>query len=199
MSTTNCILILALAIVSASHFATVLYGLHALRHLLPPPHEYTYIGDDFPAQLPLKLPPAALVLETGAPHYALLSDADWGTVFPPGNGFVGLGPHNRTFLVSMLHQLHCLDVIRVGFLINRTDDAVHVQHCLRYMLQIVLCQADTTLERDEPGKLDDGTWEHGASGVGAVHRCRDWTVLRDWIAATPPGPVEISDDETEAR
>ena len=49
------------------------------------------------------------------------------------------------------------------------------------------------------GKLDDGTWEHGASGVGAVHRCRDWTVLRDWIAATPPGPVEIPDDENEAR
>ena len=90
----------------------------------------------------------------------------------------------------MVHQLHCLDVFRVGFVTNRTGYAHHVEHCLRYMLQIVLCHADTTLEVDEPG-MRGGQWTHAAGGVGSVHECRDWRVLREYLDANPAGPVRV--------
>ena len=133
------------------------------------------------------------MLTTGRPHYSLLADDDWGTLFPPGgNGFVDIGPTNRTFSVSMVHQLHCLDVIRVSFVTNRTGAYEHVEHCLRYMRQPVLCHAATTLEADEPMRVN-GVWEHAADGLGSVHRCRDWTVLRDLMDAHPPGEVKMSE------
>lgn len=151
-----------------------------------------YVGKDFPAQLPIKLPPAALVLSSDATRFSLLADDDWGTLFPLSDGFTTLrasaNAPGRTFLVSMVHQLHCLDVIRVAFVTNRTGAAHHVEHCLRYLRQTVLCHADTTLEPDEPG-VRDGRWEHAASGVGAVHRCRDWTVLRRWLDEHPAEPL----------
>ena len=162
-----------------------------------------YIGDDFPAQLPLDLPPAGLVLSPDTSHFALDADDDWGALFPLSDGFTTLYPHSppsphspsaipdqdqrgRTFLISMVHQLHCLDVLRVTFAANRTDAAAHahVAHCLRYLRQAVLCLADATLEPDEPG-VREGRWEHAASGVGAVHRCRDWTVLRRYLDEHP--------------
>ncbi|KAI0716723.1 hypothetical protein C8Q76DRAFT_617086 [Earliella scabrosa] len=185
------VLIAAFALVTCLNFGVAFYTLSALRGLLPPVHEYTYIGDDFPAQLPLKLPSSGLVLTTGKPHFSLLADDDWATLFPAegGDGFIALGPHNRTFLVSMVHQLHCLDVIRVGFVTNRTNAAEHIEHCLRYLRQMVLCYSDATLEVDDPGLLN-GRLEHSASGVGMVHRCKDWTVLRDFMDTHPAGPVE---------
>ena len=146
-----------------------------------------YIGDDFPAQLPLKLPSSGLVLTTGKPHFSLLADDDWATLFPAedGDGFIALGPHNRTFLVSMVHQMHCLDAFRVGFATNRTaESAHHVEHCLRYMRQAVLCAADATLESAQP-VYRDGRWVYGANGFGSVHRCKDWTVLRRYLEEHP--------------
>ena len=101
------------------------------------------------------------------------------------------GREIATFLVSFIHQLHCLDVIRVGFVTNRTGYAQHIQHCLRYLRQAVLCYADTTLEPDEPVLRDDGKWVHAAGGVGSVHRCKDWRVLFDYLVDHEPGPVTV--------
>ncbi|RDX45175.1 hypothetical protein OH76DRAFT_1486491 [Lentinus brumalis] len=167
----------------------ILYLLNALEAMLPTEHQYTYVEDDFPSQLPLRLPSVGLALANGAPHFSLYADDDWGTLFPESDGFTDLGPNKRTFLISFVHQLHCLDVFRVGFVTNRTGFAHHVEHCLRYMRQAVLCYADTTLEVDHPGLLD-GKWEHAANGVGSVHRCKDWTVLREYMDEHPAGPIE---------
>ena len=133
-----------------------------------------------------------MTLQSGSPRFSLDADDDWATLFPASDGFTDLGPAStpRTFLVSMVHQLHCLDVFRVGFATNRTGYAHHVEHCLRYMLQIVLCNADTTLEADEPG-VRGGRWEHAAGGVGSVHQCRDWRVLREYLDEHPAGPVRL--------
>ncbi len=147
-----------------------------------------YVDDDYPPQLPLRLPPAGLVLEDGYPHFALRADDEWGTLFPKSGGFTDLGPHNRTFLLSFMHQIHCLDVIRVAYVTNRTTLVHGVEHCLRYLRQMVLCNADTTLEPTEIG-LFNGNWEPGASGVGSVHRCKDWTVLRRYMDDHPAGPA----------
>ncbi|OJT08125.1 hypothetical protein TRAPUB_980 [Trametes pubescens] len=187
-------LVFFLTFLVAANVLFVLALIRAFSGLIPLEKEYSYVGDDFPAELPLNLPPAALVLSSDATHFSLTADDDWGTLFPLSDGFTTLrasGSANapgRTFLVSMVHQLHCLDAIRVAFVTNRTGAAHHVEHCLRYLRQTVLCHADTTLEPDEPG-VRDGRWEHAASGVGAVHRCRDWTVLRKWLDEHPAEPL----------
>ena len=181
------------------------YTIHTVRGLLPTTHKWSestvpletmfelmsveaYIGDDFPSDLPIEIPLAGLSVEIGEDHFSLYNDDEWGTLFP-SDGFVRLGPNNRTFHVSVFHQLHCLDVIRVGFLTNRTHALEHIQHCLRYLRQILTCHADTTLEVDIP-QVVDGSWTHAANGVGSVHRCKDWTVLRRWVADHPSLPIE---------
>ena len=139
--------------------------------------------------MPLAVTSVGLVLEGNNGRYKLLDDDDWGTVFPT-NGFTDLGPNNKTFLISMIHQLHCLDIIRVGFVVNGTNAAEHIEHCLTYLRQFVLCQADTTLEEDHPQWVDDANGnhryvDHTANGVGAVHRCRDWTAVRSYLKEHP--------------
>ena len=114
---------------------------------------------------------------------SLLNDTEWGSLFAT-EGFVDLGPKNRTFHVTMIHQLHCLDIIRVGYLSKGGHWTHHVEHCLRYLLQGVLCAADTTLEQDVPAFID-GQWVHGGSGIGKVHRCRDWTKVYDYMLRHP--------------
>ncbi|KAL7277247.1 hypothetical protein ACG7TL_009100 [Trametes sanguinea] len=198
-------IIAAFAILSAANIVLILYLFHILEGLVPAAREYTYVGDDFPAQLPLKLPAVGLVLSSDASHFSLYADDDWGSLFPLSDGFITLhpsplthapataqssSPDGRTFLISMVHQLHCLDVLRVAFVANRTGAAQHAAHCLRYLRQAVLCHADATLEPDEPG-VRDGRWEHAASGVGAVHRCRDWTALRRYMDEHPAEPFRV--------
>ena len=152
-------------------------------------HSPGYLEDDFPPQLPLKLPTVGMVLENGYPYFSLHAEREWASQFyPPTEGFVDLGPNNRTFVVSMIHQMHCLEAFRVGFIKNGTAAAHHVEHCLRYMRQTVLCNADLTLEPAHP-VVREGKWTHGASGVGSVHRCRDWTALRRYVEAHPAHEV----------
>ncbi|OBZ67364.1 hypothetical protein A0H81_12651 [Grifola frondosa] len=181
-----CILIFSL--LTALNISVTWYNVKLLQQLLPIGREYTYLGDDYPSQLPLKLPSVGLVLESGAPHFSLYDDGEWGTLFP-SDGFTDLGPNNRTFLLSMIHQMHCLDVIRVGYVVNRTGAAQHIQHCLRYMRQVVLCHADTTLEADNPVFIG-GRWEHAGSGLGSVHRCKDWTMVRRYLLDHPAADIE---------
>ncbi|KZT24219.1 hypothetical protein NEOLEDRAFT_1135377 [Neolentinus lepideus HHB14362 ss-1] len=165
------------------------YNVRVLSKLVPPNREYSYIGHDHPDQLPLYLPEVGLELTNGRPHFDLYDDAQWGTLFP-SDGFTPLGPHkNTTFLVSMVHQMHCLDIMRVAFVRNRTGAAEHFQHCLRYLQQVIRCYADTTLEEDHPGYLD-GKWEHGGSGVGSIHRCRDWTKVRKYLLENPAPTID---------
>ncbi|KAI0043398.1 hypothetical protein FA95DRAFT_1498722 [Auriscalpium vulgare] len=176
--------LLAAVVTTFLNLAVTLHNVQLLNELLPPaPKEYSYAGSDHPAQLPLDLPAVGLVLEYGDPHFSLWDDAEWGTLFP-AEGFTDLGPSQQPYLLSMIHQMHCLDIIRVGFLTNRTGAAHHVEHCLRYLRQIVLCKADTTLEETVMKEID-GRNETGGSGVGMVHRCRDWTKVRQYLLDNP--------------
>ncbi|KAF8442447.1 hypothetical protein L210DRAFT_3397650 [Boletus edulis BED1] len=178
----------ALAAVTILNVIFTLYTIYTINDVLPQTREWSWIGDDFPSELPVEIPLAGLSVETGEDHFSLYDDDEWGTLFP-SDGFVRLGPNDRTFLVSLYHQLHCLDIIRVGYLTNRTHAFEHIQHCLRYLRQILVCHADTTLEDDIPQFLDGG-WTHSANGVGSVHSCKDWTVLRRWVEDHPSLPVE---------
>ncbi|KIM81579.1 hypothetical protein PILCRDRAFT_8628 [Piloderma croceum F 1598] len=136
---------------------------------------FSYIGDDHPHELPLRVPTVALKVED-SDRYGL-SDygawMDWRTTdaFPLGNGFVDLGPEGRTFGVAMFHQMHCLQKIREA--IVQGDAGHHTRHCLNLLRQVVLCAGDTT--------LDPLNSPHGTDGLGVVHVCRDWQKVYDFV------------------
>ncbi|KAI0631203.1 hypothetical protein C8Q77DRAFT_1062142 [Trametes polyzona] len=200
----------------------VTHVVRIFNNALPAKIEYSLIGDDYPAQLPYKLPPAALVFDNGAPHFGLYADNDWASAFPLNFGFTSLTtttstsssstpsnnttPRRRTFQLAMLHQMHCLDVLRVALVTHGSGGSVataeHAEHCLRYLRQTLLCYADTSLEPSGVG-LHNGRWTHmSLQGYGSVHRCRDWTALRRYLRENPPpdleaGSMEMDSEETK--
>ncbi len=66
-------------------------------------------------------------------------DADWSNLILGGIGVIRLGPEDREFSVSMLHQLKCLDIIGTAA-VKRTlpldGDRSVVRHCMNYMRQV---------------------------------------------------------------
>jgi len=132
--------------------------------------QYSYVGDDFPTELPLRLDTVEMAFEDVAPNNSyrqadLFSWLEWHAIdhFPRAHGFVSLGPDGRKFGVSMFHQLHCLEMIREAFIVGPDG---HASHCLNFLRQTLLCAADTTLER---------------KGVQTTHSCRDWMRVYDYI------------------
>ncbi len=118
--------------------------------------------------------------------------------------------HEPKAMVSVFHQLHCLVsnthlrrsrfdscrrhglrvyltnlsgfqyMMRVGYyaaLDNSTDNvyARHLGHCFDYLRQNIMCTADTTLEWLGKPPLD-----HGSSGYGFQHHCRDYSAVFAW-------------------
>ncbi|KPI38755.1 uncharacterized protein AB675_5937 [Cyphellophora attinorum] len=128
---------------------------------------------------------------TPHPEYANLShsyDALWEDMLPANGGFLIDKATGRSEGITMFHQLHCLQLLRIG-LQRGHDDGMgrgsghvtdgkgqnmhandeHYLHCLDYLRQTSLCMADSTIEktidRKKPGrKLVDGY---------VTHRCSD--------------------------
>ncbi|EIW78936.1 hypothetical protein CONPUDRAFT_126688 [Coniophora puteana RWD-64-598 SS2] len=181
--------LLTFFVMTAVHVAFTIHTGSVLDKALPTPRTYTWIDNDFPDQLPIDMPPVALEMVDGEDHFGLYNDEEWSTLFP-NDGFLTLGPPNRIFMVSMIHQFHCLDIIRVGMVANRTGSMHHVEHCLRYLRQTILCNSDVTLEVGRP-RFADGTWRHTTDGgSGMVHRCKDWRAVRDFLIDNPPVEIE---------
>lgn len=135
------------------------------------------MGDDFPESL---IPDAGKVrfVEEESVRFALDSpeaNIEWLSTSPPGTGHVALGPENRAFFVAMFHQLHCLRLFRAA--LTGQNDQEHTHHCLNYLRQWSLCQADLTLE---PGDFTTRDFEQHR--VGATHVCKDWGELYDSVA-----------------
>lgn len=108
------------------------------------------------------------------------SDAaeEWDTTIPQGSGFFRLGPENRPFSMSIFHQLHCLRLLRtfLGDPENIWTDG-HMQHCLNYLRQMILCNPDLTLE-----PADIMTRDFRTERAGSTHVCMDWSQLYDEMA-----------------
>ena len=109
-------------------------------------------------------------------HYPIdgpTAAAQWESVYPPGFGFVRLGEPRRILCVSMFHQLHCVEKFRLA--LHDPDDPVatipHLQHCMNYIRQMVLCRADLRLEsvRSPVGS------KKAVSDI--THTCRDWSTV----------------------
>ncbi|KAI0815992.1 hypothetical protein BC628DRAFT_1406562 [Trametes gibbosa] len=141
----------------------------------PSPRNYSYKAHDRPELFPLPQEPAVVyqVLEESV-HYLPLgeaSDAQWLSLGRPGFGYVRLGPDDRTFVVSMYHELHCLRMINLAFSPGAVSLA-HVKHCFNYLRQNILCTPDLALEwGDFETKDFDVERTHG------VHECKDWAQI----------------------
>jgi Mycotoxin biosynthesis protein UstYa len=98
---------------------------------------------------------------------------DWATTQVDGGGFMTVGPPRRGFSVSMFHQLHCLRLVRWALGGKYHAKAWgHVQHCLNYLRQDIICDSDVTLE---PADILERDYE--AERFGSVHICRNWEAL----------------------
>lgn len=142
--------------------------------------ETAYRGHDFPETLPLPSPlPKVLLTVEESSHYALegyQSDDEWFALASASYGYVRLGPHNRIFVVTMFHQLHCLRLLNLGFNPIEVVGDAHLQHCLSYIRQMILCNPDLTLEAVG--------WEardFESERTGATHECRDWSLVYDVV------------------
>ncbi|KAJ6617496.1 hypothetical protein B0H10DRAFT_1304391 [Mycena sp. CBHHK59/15] len=169
----------------------------AMRMPLPPSkayieprdaNSYSYVGDDFPPMLPgVELSETVKMVVEESVHYSLSpaaeAKAEWYTAFPDGVGTVRLGPHHRAFFVSMYHEIHCLQQFR-DILVEQDVQYSnpkfrgHLHHCLNYLRERALCQADLTLE---PG--DFTTRNFAEDRIGATHICRDWTAVIEKVDA----------------
>ncbi|TDZ37772.1 Oxidase ustYa [Colletotrichum trifolii] len=172
-------LLVALSTCLVLNFGALIYSLSILTR---GSRSYTYLEGDRPHELPLKVRTIQAQFRDDPDHYGLegpVATAEWNEIRPPGKGFVFLGEEHFAFGVSMWHQMHCLNHIR-AVLVNGDDGSDHTLHCFHYLRQGILCAADTTIEPGGTNKmLPNG--DKVAAGDGAVHTCRDWRQVHDWM------------------
>lgn len=96
----------------------------------------------------------------------------------PSNGWIRLGPNHRMFAVGMYHEFHCLR--RFFHALYQPDhpfaNAEHVNHCLGYVKQHILCEADDTLEEGDSMARD---FEKDI--VQGETICEDWGAVFDFL------------------
>ncbi|KAK0608984.1 Oxidase ustYa [Lasiodiplodia hormozganensis] len=94
------------------------------------------------------------------------------------------------YVISILHQLHCLNMIRFQYYQEkkRVDTSadpdafkwkVHVEHCFEYLRQGISCGGDLVIEGSSPINVGKG---HATSvtGWGVEHDCIDFDRLRQF-------------------
>ncbi|THH33293.1 hypothetical protein EUX98_g882 [Antrodiella citrinella] len=120
-----------------------------------------------------KLPQVAMYSEESVRYILNSSDAavEWALLVPPNGGIVHVdvdgGASPEPFMVSVFHQLRCLDVLRSTYA-ARDRAGPLARHCMNYIRQTVLCRADTKLE-----KVISFTGEHRVEPWGPMV-CQDW-------------------------
>ncbi|KAF4573433.1 hypothetical protein EYR36_007948 [Pleurotus pulmonarius] len=142
-----------------------------------PPLRQSYLGHDFPPTLPLRggaLSDVLMTVEESAnfPLAGWASDDRWFAIAPLSAGYVRLGPHDRLFVVTMFHELHCMRILNLAFDPSHIVGDGHINHCLGYLRQMTLCGADLTVE-PSGWETRDFSWDR----EGATHKCRDWSAV----------------------
>ncbi|EJD45503.1 hypothetical protein AURDEDRAFT_64321, partial [Auricularia subglabra TFB-10046 SS5] len=137
------------------------------------------IGEDHPEYLikPDKVPEVTVVIDYDARFpYAFDTDAPpyrWTGRYDDPKNWLILGPRMHAYRPVMAHKLHCVQIIHDAIQTADPDPFFeHVQHCLSYLRQTTLCEADLTLEDPRVMDLD-------LSGLSddATHVCGDWNVV----------------------
>ena len=132
-----------------------------------------------------------VVLPFSNDHYHITSDSDWASLFPANDGRIP-SPSNpdEEVMLSMHHQLHCLNIIRIAYLGLHTApstmppvDYADVDMCLEQLRQHVMCNCDLTLEPTVLVRLRNGVIAPGSNGIDVGHRCLNWEKLSAEINA----------------
>ncbi|KAJ6540553.1 hypothetical protein B0H19DRAFT_1001692 [Mycena capillaripes] len=101
------------------------------------------------------------------------ANARWESMMPRGGGIVRVGPDRQPYMLSIFHQLKCLDILRRFHVaaVEGHDSGLdaHARHCLNYLRVMVLCRSDLRLESVQD---PDGT--HAVDLYGDL-TCYDWT------------------------
>jgi len=153
-----------------------------------PLESYSFIGRDYPDALPLSTRAVRMLVEESI-HFSITdSEAadEWLWTAPVGDNHVRLGPDQRLFTVAMFHELHCLRNIRAAMVLPAStrlhiQTLGHINHCLNYLREWTLCNADVTLE---PGDFTQRNFS--VDQVGTSHTCTDWMPLykleeKNWL------------------
>ena len=123
-----------------------------------------------------------------------LQDQLWNDILP-SHGFVAINrrsaagsqypesmylPGDKSkgvYLLEAYHQLHCLKILHRTMRESLTGaeftwkPGSHIEHCFDYLVQITMCNADTTPLY---------TFGDDTAGDGQVHKCKDWNALREY-------------------
>lgn len=131
-------------------------------------------------------------------------DAAWRSVFLENGNYLfrqmpsaeaGEPDEVRVYGVSMFHQLHCLWMIRVTLqALNATAHGVsspvhhdiedrHYLHCLDYLRQAILCNADDNIEAPQRDPHDA---THDIVNGQGQRQCRNPQRLYDWARMSGP-------------
>lgn len=142
-----------------------------------------------------------------------VGDAIWSTISSTKQGGFLWVRYNETYKtghgVSMFHALHCLSMIRDavkesnsgmvahshgskrGIHSGKSEDEMHIGHCLSYAAQSLLCSADGTLERPKTYTDDAGNvLRDDVDGEDIKHQCKSADYLREKIEQTEHRPLD---------
>ncbi|KAJ7077409.1 hypothetical protein B0H15DRAFT_789719, partial [Mycena belliarum] len=143
-----------------------------------------WLNKDFPIIMPVGDIPVVEMTFQESRRFGL-SDADskknWGTLFNTnsfGLGVQHLGPYHFRYVTSAYHSLHCLYTMRKDFdqPNHNSNASFHFVHCITYLRQMFLCNADMTLE-DGDFMMRNFTTDR----VGETRECRDWWKVSAWV------------------
>ncbi|PCH43213.1 hypothetical protein WOLCODRAFT_103228 [Wolfiporia cocos MD-104 SS10] len=113
--------------------------------------------------------------------YSLDSAAEWAAL-TPGDGIVHLGSEHQPFMVTMMHELRCLDIVRGSLAVQIGERRMELtQHCTNYLRQMVLCRGDTFLDPYQyPSKIRPVE-------MNVPRRCWDWEAVYKAVESNQNG------------
>lgn len=190
------VLSLCLAIIATG---VRMFGYLSARHSMAS-HDYAACNEhSLSPCLDISTDPVEMILEETVRYDvgSKLSNLEWlSTRAPWGNGgYVRVGDNHHVYGIAMIHQLHCVEMIARALADPGTSVAgpPHIAHCLQYLKQLFLCNADTTLEPYDFLKRD-----FASHPVGATRTCRNWAAVyaaaaenfSNWTALVQAGEDE---------
>lgn len=143
-----------------------------------------YVGREMPLETPTGHIPYVEMTYQESSRFEIqnytASRPNWDTLIKNqfGLGFHHIGPFHHRFVSAAYHSLHCdytfgRDMEKPNHL-NETSH--HLVHCMMYLWQLFMCNADATLE---PG--DFMVRNLTLDRMGVTRKCRDWGTVAKWI------------------
>ncbi|KAI0738164.1 hypothetical protein C8Q80DRAFT_261631 [Daedaleopsis nitida] len=136
--------------------------------------------------------PVAFAFDSGL-RYDFNASHAWRSLVP-GDGLVYLGPHREPFMVSMFHQLRCLDVMRDQLTKPLAErDEQPARHCMNYIREMILCRGDTNLDPYQYPSNIHPVEPH------PVRRCLDWNAVYSAVEENQQEFAAWTDSDAELR